>query len=153
MKLWAMLCRATKTDRSWGRVLTKRGPLEKVMANHFSILALRTLWTVWKGKRRDTERWTPYGITWRRTKEPLDEGEGGEWKSLLKAQHSKNQDHGIWYHHFMANRWGKNGNSDRLYFLGLQNHCSAKELMFSNCGVGEDSWESLGQQGDQTSQS
>ena len=26
-------------------------------------------------------------------------------------------------HHFMANRWGKNGNSDRLYFLGLQNHC------------------------------
>ena len=22
----------------------------------------------------------------------------------------------------MANRWGKNGNSDRLYFLGLQNH-------------------------------
>ena len=76
-------------DGSWWRVLTKRGPLEKVMANHFSILALRTLWTVWKGKRRDTERWTPYGITWRRTKEPLDEGEGGEWKSLLKAQHYK----------------------------------------------------------------
>ena len=25
--------------------------------------------------------------------------------------------------HFMANRWGNNGNSDRLYFLGLQNHC------------------------------
>ena len=24
---------------------------------------------------------------------------------------------------FMANRWGNNGNSDRLYFLGLQNHC------------------------------
>ena len=22
----------------------------------------------------------------------------------------------------MANRWGNNGNSDRLYFLGLQNH-------------------------------
>ena len=26
-------------------------------------------------------------------------------------------------HHFVANRWGNNGNSDRLYFLGLQNHC------------------------------
>ena len=26
-------------------------------------------------------------------------------------------------HHFMANRWGKNGNHDGLYFLGLQNHC------------------------------
>jgi len=25
-------------------------------------------------------------------------------------------------HHFRANRWGKNGNRDRLYFLGLQNH-------------------------------
>ena len=23
----------------------------------------------------------------------------------------------------MANRWGNNGNSDRLYFLGLQTHC------------------------------
>ena len=23
-----------------------------------------------------------------------------------------------------GNRWGNNGNSDRLYFLGLQNHCS-----------------------------
>ena len=44
-------------------------------------------------------------------------------KSWLKAQHSRNEDHGIWSHHFMANRWGNNGNSDRLYFLGLQNHC------------------------------
>ena len=24
---------------------------------------------------------------------------------------------------FMANRWENNGNSDRLNFLGLQNHC------------------------------
>ena len=24
---------------------------------------------------------------------------------------------------FMGNRWGNSGNSDRLYFLGLQNHC------------------------------
>jgi len=23
----------------------------------------------------------------------------------------------------MANKWGNNGNSDRLYFGGLQNHC------------------------------
>ena len=28
-----------------------------------------------------------------------------------------------WSHHFMANRWGNNGNSERLYFGGLQNHC------------------------------
>ena len=25
--------------------------------------------------------------------------------------------------HFMANRWRNNGNSDRLYLGGLQNHC------------------------------
>ena len=24
---------------------------------------------------------------------------------------------------FMAKRWGNNGNSERLYFFGLQNHC------------------------------
>ena len=37
------------------------------------------------------------------------------------AQHS-NEDHGIWSHHFMGNRWGNSGNSVRLYFSGLQNH-------------------------------
>ena len=41
----------------------------------------------------------------------------------LKAQHSENEDHGIWSHHFMGNRWGNSGNSVRLYFSGLQNHC------------------------------
>ena len=36
-------------------------------------------------------RWQhPYGRKWRRTKEPLDESERGEWKSWLKTQHSKN---------------------------------------------------------------
>ena len=47
----------------------------------------------------------------------------GECKSWLKTQHSKNQDHGIRSHHFLANRWGNNRNSDRLSFLGLQDHC------------------------------
>ena len=32
-------------------------------------------------------------------------------------QHSNNKDHGIWSHHFMANRWGNNGNRDFI-FLG-----------------------------------
>ena len=43
-------------------------------------------------------------------------------KAGLKLNIQKNEDHVIWSHHFMANRWGNNGNSDRLYFLGLQNH-------------------------------
>ena len=42
---------SSKTDGSWWRVLTKRGPLEKGIADHFSILGLRTLWTEWKGKK------------------------------------------------------------------------------------------------------
>ena len=33
-----------------------------------------------------------------------------------KLNIQKNKDHGIWSHHFMANRWGDNGNTDRLYF-------------------------------------
>ena len=40
-----------KMDRSWWRVLTKHGPLEREMANHLSILNLRTSWIVWKGKK------------------------------------------------------------------------------------------------------
>ena len=35
----------------------------------------------------------------------------------------------------------------------IKKKLSAEELMLLKCGVGEDSWESLGLQGDQTSQS
>ena len=60
--------------------------------------------------------------------------ESKEWKSFLMimkekretlaiAQHSKYKGRGIWSHHFVANILGKNGNSDRPYFIGLQNHC------------------------------
>ena len=34
----------------------------------------------------------------------------------------KSKDHGIWFHHFMANRRGKSRSSDRFSFLGLPNH-------------------------------
>ena len=33
----------------------------------------------------------------------------------FKIQHSKNKDHGIQSYHFIANRWGKGGNSDILF--------------------------------------
>ena len=52
-----------------------------------------------------------------KSKEPLDEGER-EWKNGLKTQHSKNWDHGIWSHHFMAKV-----ETVTLYFLKIQNHC------------------------------
>ena len=35
-------------------------------------------------------------------------------KAGLKLNIQKNEDHGIWSHHLMVNRWGNNGNSDRF---------------------------------------
>ena len=37
----------------------------------------------------------------------------------IEAQHSENKGHGIRSHHFVGN----SGNSVRLHFSGLQNHC------------------------------
>ena len=60
---------------------------------------------------------------------------GEELKSLLKKVKEESEKVGLklniqktkimasLFHHFMANRWGNNGNRDRLYFLGLQNQC------------------------------
>ena len=36
------------------------------------------------------------------------------------SQHSENEDHGIWSHHSMGNRWGNSGNSVRLFLGGSQ---------------------------------
>ena len=58
-----------------------------------------------------------------------------ELKSLLMKVKEESENVGlkfnipktkIWHlvPHFMANRWGNSGNSVRVYFLGLQNHCS-----------------------------
>ena len=44
-------------------------------------------------------------------------------KAGLKLNIQKNKDHDVQSHHFMAKRWGNSGNSVRLYFFGLQNHC------------------------------
>ena len=34
----------------------------------------------------------------------------------LKLNIPENEDHGIWFHHFMGNRWGNSGNSGWLFF-------------------------------------
>ena len=134
-------------------------------------------------------------------------------KSWHKAQHSENSARGIRSHHFMANWWGNNGNSEILCFgevskITADDGCTheikrrlllgrkvmtsldsilkirditlptkahlAKPMVFPvvthgceswtikktehqrciwTCGVGEDSWKSLGLHEDQTSQS
>ena len=45
------------------------------------------------------------------------------------------------------------GNDHLSLYFGHKEGMSAEELMLSNCGAGKDSSESLGLQGDQTSQS
>ena len=44
--------------------------------------------------------------------------EESEKVGLKLNQHSENEDHGIWSHHFMANRWGNSGKWLTLYFWG-----------------------------------
>ena len=44
-------------------------------------------------------------------------------ESYLKTQHSKNEDHGTWSHHFMGNRFGNSGSSVRLLSF-----CASKSL-------------------------
>ena len=41
----------------------------------------------------------------------------------LNSTFRKLRSQSIWSYHFMGNRWENSGNSDRLYFWGLQNHC------------------------------
>ena len=52
-------------------------------------------------------------------------------------------DHGIWSHHFMANRWGNNENSERLYFFwfpkSLQMVTAAMKLKDA-CSLEEKLW-------------
>ena len=44
-------------------------------------------------------------------------------KAGLKPNIKKTKINGIWSYHFMAKRWRNNGNSEKLYFGGLKNHC------------------------------
>ena len=71
----------------------------------------------------DVQMIPTHGRMWKGTKEPLEDGERGEWKSWLKTQHSWNNDHGIQSHHFMQTDGGKVESSNRFSFLGLQTHC------------------------------
>ena len=59
----------------------------------------------------------------RRTKEPLDEVKEESEKVGLKLNIQKTRIMASGPITFMANRWGNNENSVRLYFGGLQSHC------------------------------
>ena len=51
MKLWAMPCRTTQDGRDVVESSDKIWSTGQGNANHFTILAFRTSWTVWKGKK------------------------------------------------------------------------------------------------------
>ena len=64
-------------------------------------------------------------------------------KAALKLSIQKNKDHGIQSHHFMANRLGKSGNSDRFSWalkslqtvtaaMKLKDDCSLDEMLRSS---------------------
>ena len=63
----------------------------------------------------------------------------GTFHVLYRAQHSENEDHGIRSHHFMANRWGDNGNSERLRFKitedGDCSHEIKRRLLFGRKAI------------------
>ena len=89
MKLWAMLCRATQDGWVMVESSDKAWSAEKGMAN-FSILALRTPWTVWKGKRiwhwmmnshRSVGAQYATGEEWRNSSRKNEEMES-KWKHL-----------------------------------------------------------------------
>ena len=52
MKIWAMPCRATRDKWVMVENSDKKWSTGEGNANYFSLLALRTPWTVWKGKRQ-----------------------------------------------------------------------------------------------------
>ena len=49
----------------------------------------------------------------------VKEESGNSW---LKAQHSENEDHGVWFHHVLANRW-ETWETVTDFIFCLQNHC------------------------------
>ena len=82
--LYTMFCSTTTfNEMSWETLGWMKHKLESRLLGEISITSIC--------------RWHhPNGRKWRRTKEPLDESERGEWKSWLKAQHSENKDQRIY---------------------------------------------------------
>ena len=65
-------------------------------------------------------------------------------KAGLKLNVQKPSDHGIWSHHFMEDKMGNNRNSDRLSFLGLQNHLqmvTAAMKLKNACSLKQKLWQ------------
>jgi len=65
--------------------------------------------------------WTSSGSWWWRGKPAVLQSMG--WQRVGQNWAEVNWTDGFQSVHFMANRWGNNGNNDRFYFWGVQNQC------------------------------
>ena len=75
---------------NWAIREAKCGPLEKGMANHFSILASRTPWKAWKGKNDRTlkdELHGSVGAQYATGDQWRNNSRKTEWKELKQKQH------------------------------------------------------------------
>ena len=114
---------------------------------------------VWMWELDYKESWAPknwcfWTVVLEKTLEsPMDCNMLTPWKKSYDQprQHIKKQ------RHYFANKspssWGYGFFNSHVWMWELDYKESAKELMLLNYGVGEDSWESLGLQGDPTSPS
>ena len=84
--------------------------LESILPGEISITSdMQMTPPLWQKAKRN---WRASWWKWKRSVKKL------AWNPAFQ-----NEDHGIWSHHFMANRCRNSGNSVRLYFGGLQNRC------------------------------
>ena len=90
MKIWTMPCKATQDRRIMVERSDKHGALEKGMASHYSILALRTPWTIWEGKKIGHWKMNPQirvGEEWGNKSKRNEEAEP-KWKWCLVGHQS-----------------------------------------------------------------
>ena len=110
------------------------------------------------GKDPDAEK------DWRQEEKGITEDKMVTWYHWLKGhefEQAQGDDEGQgslvccspWGHKVTDKTERLNNNNGLDMRVGTQRRLPTKELMLSNCGAGEDSWESLGLQGDQTNQS
>ena len=88
----------------------KKHKLESRLLGEISITSdMQMTPPLWQKVKRN---WKASWWKWKRRAKKL------AYSSTFRKQRS-------WHpsHHFMGNRWGNSGNSVRLYFSGLQNHC------------------------------
>ena len=114
-----------------------------------------TLWQI-DGETMETVSdfifWAPKSLQMVTAAMKLKDAYSLEGKLWQPRQHIKKQRHYFANKGLSSQGYGFSSSHEWMWELDHKK-LSAEELMLLNCGVGEDSWESLGLQGDPTSPS